>query len=181
MPGYFWITLVFWYIIYMKNLTFNIYEKAGEHLKEVSGAEKRGQNFYLRRIRIPNAKVLVVDDVRTNLIVAEGIMRPYGMRIDCVLSGQEAIDRVRRAEISYNLIFMDYLMPDMDGIEATRIIRREIGTEYAKTVSIIALTATECEGKEDMFLNYGFNAILSKPIDIMLLDKEINRWVSYAA
>ena len=137
----------------------------------------RGRNYQLKRIYIPDVKVLVVDDVRTNLKVAEGILKSYGMQVECVLSGREAIEKIRRLEDPYNIIFMDYMMPEMDGIEATRIIRREIDTMYAKTVPIIALTATDIGGKEDLFLQNGFNAILPKPIDIISLDKEINRWI----
>jgi CheY-like chemotaxis protein len=81
------------------------------------------------------------------------MMKPYGMKIDCVTSGQEAIDAIRAEKVKYNAIFMDHMMPGMDGIEATRIIREEIGTEYAKTVPVIALTANAIVGNEEMFLN----------------------------
>jgi CheY-like chemotaxis protein len=129
------------------------------------------------RAHIPYARVLVVDDVPTNLDVAKGMMKPYGMQIDCVTSGPAAIDLIRNARHKYNAVFMDHMMPGMDGIEATRIIREEIGTEYAQTVPIIALTANAIVGNEDMFLQNGFQAFLSKPIDIMRMDVIINHWV----
>jgi CheY-like chemotaxis protein len=69
------------------------------------------------------------------------------------------------------------MMPGMDGIEATRIIRNEIGSEYAKTVPIIALTANALAGNEEKFLSTGFNAFIAKPIDIMRLDVILNQWV----
>jgi CheY-like chemotaxis protein len=69
------------------------------------------------------------------------------------------------------------MMPGMDGIEAVRIIRNEIGTEYAKTVPIIALTANAIHGNEEMFLKNGFQSFLTKPIDIRRMDEVINRWV----
>jgi CheY-like chemotaxis protein len=72
---------------------------------------------------------------------------------------------------------MDHMMPGMDGIEATRIIREEIGTEYAQNIPIIALTANAIVGNEDMFLARGFQAFLSKPIDIMAMDVVIRQWV----
>ena len=72
---------------------------------------------------------------------------------------------------------MDHMMPEMDGIEATRIIREEIGTEYAKNVPIIILTANALVGNEEMFLSQGFQAFLSKPIDTVRLDSVIRRWV----
>jgi CheY-like chemotaxis protein len=136
---------------------------------------KREQNQRIVRARLPNTRVLIVDDLEVNLKIAEGIMMPYGMQIDCVSSGKEAVELIRQANVTYNIIFMDYMMPEMDGIEATRIIRKEIGTRYAKTVPIIALTAAV--EKEALFMNNGFNAFLGKPIDIAALDREINRWV----
>jgi CheY-like chemotaxis protein len=135
------------------------------------------QKAQLVRTRLPYAKVLVVDDVITNLDVARGMLKPYGMTVDCVTSGQKAIDLIRAAEVKYNAVFMDHMMPEMDGIEAVRIIRSEIGTEYARTIPIIALTANAIIGNEELFLNNGFQAFLSKPIDIMRLNEVINRWV----
>jgi CheY-like chemotaxis protein len=92
------------------------------------------------------------------------------------VSGQQAIDAMRNDTVRYNAIFMDHMMPGMDGIEATRRIR-DIGTPYAKTIPVIALTANAIIGNEEMFLRNGFQAFLSKPIDIMRLDVEIRRWV----
>jgi PAS domain S-box-containing protein len=131
----------------------------------------------LIRTQMPYGKVLVVDDVVTNLDVARGLMLPYGLTIDSVLSGPEAIEAVRTGAIQYDLIFMDHMMPGMDGIEATRIIRNDIGTEYAKTVPIIALTANALTGNEEMFIAHGFNGFIAKPVDILRLDAALNRWV----
>ncbi|MDR2110084.1 MAG: response regulator [Spirochaetaceae bacterium] len=138
---------------------------------------RRTRSKNLVRARMPYGKVLVVDDVVTNLDVARGLMLPYGLTIDCVLSGQEAIEKIRAEEVKYDAVFMDHMMPGMDGVEATRIIRNEIGTEYAKTVPIIALTANALAGNEEMFLGLGFNAFIAKPIDIMRLDVLLNQWV----
>jgi CheY-like chemotaxis protein len=129
------------------------------------------------RNQLPYARVLVVDDVRTNLDVARGMLKPYGMKVDLVTSGAEAIHLIREGMIRYDAIFMDHMMPEMDGVEATRIIREEIGTEYAKNVTIIALTANSILGSEEMFLNHGFQAFLSKPIDMVRLDAVVNTWV----
>ncbi|MCL1805370.1 MAG: ATP-binding protein [Clostridiales bacterium] len=138
--------------------------------------QKRDQNAKLSRVSLPYARVLVVDDVATNLDVAKGLMKPYGMTIDCVASGQEAIDAIRDAEVRYNAVFMDHMMPVMDGIEAAQRIR-ELGTDYAKSVPIIALTANALSGNEEMFLSKGFQAFISKPIDINHLDTVIRLWV----
>ncbi|MCL2767734.1 MAG: ATP-binding protein [Synergistaceae bacterium] len=137
----------------------------------------RCQKWQLVRMNLPYAHVLVVDDIVTNLDVAVGMMKPYKMHIDCVTSGKEAIDAIRAENVRYNTIFMDHMMPEIDGIEATRIIREEIGTEYAKNIPIIALTANAVIGNEEMFLSRGFQAFLSKPIEINELDEVIQRWV----
>ncbi|MCL2834530.1 MAG: ATP-binding protein [Treponema sp.] len=139
--------------------------------------QKRKNKSRMVRISLPYARVLVVDDVSTNLDVARGMMKPYGMQIDCVSNGQEAIDAIRAANVKYNAVFMDHMMPGMDGMEATRIIREEIGTEYARTVPIIALTANAIVGNEEMFLGRGFQAFISKPIDMERLDAVIREWV----
>jgi len=125
---------------------------------------KRTRNAKLVYVRMPYARVLIVDDVPTNLDVTRGMMKPYGMQIDCAGSGQQAIDMIRAEEVRYHAIFMDHMMPEMDGIEATRIIREEIGTEYSQNVPITALTANAIVGNEEMFLSKGFQALISKPI-----------------
>jgi CheY-like chemotaxis protein len=140
-------------------------------------SNKRLSHKKLVRVQIPYAKVLVVDDVATNLDVAKGLMKPYGMTVDCANSGQQAIELIRSEKMRYNAVFMDHMMPGMDGIEATRIIREEIGTEYARNVPVIALTANAIVGNEKMFLAHGFQAFLSKPIDIMAMDAVIRQWV----
>jgi signal transduction histidine kinase/FixJ family two-component response regulator/HPt (histidine-containing phosphotransfer) domain-containing protein len=175
---------------YGKGSTFTVRIKQGKANSVPIGAEvvenlrnfhfsdnKRDRSAKLVRVNIPYARVLVVDDVPTNLDVARGMMKPYGMQIDCAASGPAAIELIRNAELEYSAIFMDHMMPGMDGIEATRIIREEIGSEYAKTVPIIALTANAIVGNEEMFLQKGFQAFLSKPIDIMRLDFVVNHWV----
>ena len=138
--------------------------------------QKRRQNSKLPRISLPYARVLVVDDVPTNLDVARGLMKPYAMKVDCVASGQEAIDAIRSENVHYNAVFMDHMMPGMDGIEATSHIR-ELGTKYAEKIPIIALTANAITGNEEMFLEKGFQAFISKPIELPRLDAVIRRWI----
>ncbi|MDR2028352.1 MAG: response regulator [Treponema sp.] len=153
-------------------------KKLAENLKEFRYIMARqDRNKQLVRAYIPYAKVLVVDDVATNLDLARGIMKPYGMTVDCAGSGKAAIDLIRKGEPRYNAIFMDHMMPGMDGIEAVRIIRNEIDSEYARTIPIIALTANAIAGNDELFLNNGFQDFLTKPIDIMKLNGSINRWV----
>jgi signal transduction histidine kinase/DNA-binding response OmpR family regulator len=174
---------------YGKGSTFMIWLRQG-HVSDLTiGSElakslknfqyfnrKHDTNARMVRLRLPYARVLIVDDVPVNLDVAKGMMKGYGMRIDCAGSGQEAVNLVCAGE-KYNAIFMDHMMPGMDGIEAVRIIRQEIGTEYARTVPIIALTANAIRGNEELFLAHGFQAFLSKPIDIHQMDAVIRQWV----
>jgi CheY-like chemotaxis protein len=138
--------------------------------------KRRNKNSKLVYIPLSYARVLVVDDVQANLDVAKGMMKPYGMTIDCVSSGMEAIEAIRLEKHRYNAIFMDHMMPEIDGIEATRMIR-EIDNDYARAIPIIALTANAIIGNEEMFLSRGFQAFLSKPIDMMRLDSVIRQWV----
>ena len=127
------------------------------------------------RFILPGARVLIVDDLATNLRVAQGLMAIYEMRIDCAANGHEAIEMVGRQH--YDVIFMDHMMPEMDGIEAVQAIRAMEG-EYFRTVPIIALTANAVSGMREMFLDNGFNDFLSKPIEIAKLDAILRRWVS---
>jgi len=151
--------------------------KAVESLKQLNYYEqKRRQYGHISRVNLPYARVLLVDDVATNLDVTKGLMKPYNMQIDCVRSGQEAIEAMLDSRVRYNAIFMDHMMPGMDGVEATRLIR-DIGTDYAKNIPIIALTANAIVGNEEMFLQNGFQAFISKPIEISLLDTVLRQWV----
>jgi signal transduction histidine kinase/DNA-binding response OmpR family regulator len=140
-------------------------------------AQRRSRNQKLVRADMSYATVLVVDDVVTNLDVARGMLKPYGIVVDCVTSGQEAINRIRNEKTKYHAIFMDHMMPGMDGMEAVKIIRSEIDTDYAKNIPVIALTANALLGNDSLFLENGFQAFLSKPIDILRLDNILNQWV----
>jgi len=146
-------------------------------LKQMNYSEiKRKESSKLVRLNMPYARVLIVDDVITNLDVARGLMKPYNMQIDCVTSGQEAIEAIMDKRVRYNAVFMDHMMPGMDGIEATRLIR-EIDNDYAKNIPVIALTANAIVGNEEMFLQKGFQAFISKPIEITSLDSVIREWI----
>jgi signal transduction histidine kinase/ActR/RegA family two-component response regulator len=129
------------------------------------------------RSAMPYGRVLVVDDVPTNLDVLKGLLMPYSLKVDTALSGQEAVKAVRGGEPRYDLIFMDHMMPGMDGVEAVRIIRNEVGGDYARKVPIIVLTANAIAGNREMFLESGFNDFISKPIDIKRLDMALNQWI----
>jgi PAS domain S-box-containing protein len=138
--------------------------------------DKRIVTKKLVRLNLSYAKVLVVDDMQTNLDVAAGLLRKYNMQVDCLDSGPAAIKRINEGTPVYNAIFMDHMMPGMDGIETTESIRA-LGTEYAHNIPIIALTANAIQGTEQMFYEHGFQAFISKPIDVMEMDTVIREWV----
>jgi len=120
---------------------------------------------------MPYGKVLVVDDVDINLYVAEGMLSQYEINVDMAFSGFEAIEKVNKGT-AYDVIFMDHMMPQMDGIETTRKLR-----EMGYNGSIVALTANAIVGNSDMFLDNGFDGFISKPIDIAQLDGILNEFV----
>jgi CheY-like chemotaxis protein/anti-sigma regulatory factor (Ser/Thr protein kinase) len=140
-------------------------------------AAKRNINAKLQPVNLSYAHVLVVDDIPINLEVAKGMMKPYGVKIDCAASGKQAIEMLQAQDPRYSAVFMDHMMPEMDGIEAVRIIREDIGTDYARNIPIIALTANAIVGNEEMFLSSGFQAFLPKPIEKTNLDAILRRWV----
>jgi len=143
-----------------------------ERLKNFTFTGHRQQEqLRVSRVPMPYGKVLVVDDVSTNLYVAEGLLIPYKLEIELVDSGYAAIDKIEKGK-NYDVIFMDHMMPYMDGVEATEKIR-ELG--YQGTV--IALTANALVGNDEMFRQHGFDAFISKPIDIRQLNAVLNKYV----
>ncbi len=121
----------------------------------------------------PEARALIVDDNAINVTVAVGLMEPLEMQIDSALSGKTAIERL--TERRYDIIFMDHMMPEMDGVETTRIIRR-LYPDYAD-VPILALTANAVDGTKEMFLEEGMNDFIAKPIELRTLIAKIKQWL----
>jgi CheY-like chemotaxis protein len=129
--------------------------------------------------------VLVVDDVPENLLVAQGLLAPYGFRVDTAASGRQAIERVKNN--NYDLIFIDHMMPEMDGVETAAAIRAweerhgvsegnsEPLSELPKRVPIVAMTANALRGMREYYLEHGFRDYISKPISPRALDGVINK------
>jgi signal transduction histidine kinase/DNA-binding response OmpR family regulator len=132
---------------------------------------KQAEKLQIVRDYMPYGRVLVVDDVETNLYVARGLLAPYGLQTDTADSGFETIEKVKKGNI-YDIIFMDHMMPKMDGIEATKELRKMGYKE-----PIVALTANALVGHEKLFFENGFDDFISKPIDIRQLNTALNRWV----
>jgi signal transduction histidine kinase/DNA-binding response OmpR family regulator len=125
---------------------------------------------------LPDARVLVVDDIDTNLMVAEELLRFYELRIDTATNGEDALRLIR--ENFYDLVFMDHMMPEMDGIETTRRIRALGGGDpYFRRLPIVALTANALVEFRELFLKNGFNDFLAKPIEIDKLYAILKKWL----
>lgn len=122
----------------------------------------------------PDVKVLIVDDNLINRRVARGFLKNYGFNLTEAESGPQAIEFVR--EVRYDMIFMDHMMPGMDGIEAAKIIQRDCG-ENGKSPVMIALTANVMEGMREQFLENGFQDFIAKPLDRRELNRLLLRWI----
>lgn len=131
--------------------------------------ENENHQFYA-----PDVQVLVVDDNRMNIRVIEGLLRAYGVQVSYALSGQEGIDMLQSKK--YDLVFMDHMMPGMDGIETFHHIRRKQDL-YFKEVPIIALTANAIAGAREMFIKEGFNDFLAKPVESSVLQRTLKRHI----
>jgi len=130
----------------------------------------------LKRVQIKQepmayGSVLIVDDMKTNVFVAKELLAPYKLHIEAVLSGFEAIDIIKSGKV-YDIIFMDHMMPKMDGIDTTKILR-DMGYSHP----IVALTANAVVGQSDMFLENGFDEFISKPINVSKLNAVLNQFV----
>lgn len=110
---------------------------------------------------------MVIDDNSTNLAVAEGLLKKYGMNVIKISSGHDALNIIESEKA--DIIFIDYMMPEMDGIDTLKCIRAS-GQKWCSGVPCIVLTADAAEGAEEMLLSAGFDGYISKPVDIKKLD-----------
>ncbi|MDR3191789.1 MAG: response regulator [Treponema sp.] len=150
------------------------------HKKETrNGGEKEKASV---KFTAPSARVLIVDDMVTNLKVAQGLLLPYNLTTDICTSGAVSIELVKKNK--YDLVFMDHMMPGMDGIETTAAIRawekeRQGQKDFAPEarMPIIALTANAMSGMKEMFLRQGFDDYLAKPIEMLKLHGILEKWL----
>ena len=145
------------YVLSVASLLFN-----GESIIQ----SMDGSHYQNRRFIAPRASVLVVDDNVMNLRVVEGLLRPYKIKVFVAGSGKEALQKIESME--FDFVFMDHMMPEMDGVETLHRIRQKPG-QYFKNVPIVALTANAIGGAREMFLSEGFADFVSKPIEISVL------------
>ncbi len=124
------------------------------------------------KLRLNGVRALVVDDESMNLVVARGVFKGYGMVTETVNSGYEAIEACRNEH--FDVIFMDHMMPGMDGVETMKRIRSDKGTPNAGT-PIIALTANAISTAREMFMAEGFDGFVSKPIELIELERALKK------
>ncbi|GHV45064.1 hypothetical protein FACS1894204_03280 [Synergistales bacterium] len=169
---------------YGKGSVFTISVKQGYVSDEIIGeafseklrrfefsANRRGNTGKIVFRDMSLGKVLVVDDVETNIYVAAGLLAPYLLQVETADSGFVALEKIEGGA-EYDIIFMDHMMPKMDGIKTVEELR-EAG--YKKP--IVALTANTIAGNAEMFINHGFDDFIGKPIDIRELDAILKKYI----
>ena len=132
------------------------------------------QRTFTTHFSASKARILIVDDNIINLKVAVGLMRPYHMQVITADSAKAAFELLRSKD--FHLVFMDHMMPEIDGVEATQIIRAKEG-DYYKNLPIIALTANAVSGARETFMEAGMNDFIAKPIELSALDRVLRTWL----
>ena len=133
-----------------------------------------GSHYQEKKFIAPEANVLVVDNNLMNLKVVEGLLRPYKIKVFVATSGRECLAKLDSAR--YDIIFMDHMMPEMDGVETAHKIRAKAGI-YFQNVPIVALTANAIGGAREMFLEEGFQEYVAKPIEMSHLERVLRKYI----
>ncbi len=133
---------------------------------------KEAQAVGDRPFTCTEVRVLVVDDEEMNLVVAKGVLGSYGIQVDTCLSGMEALEMC--AGCSYDIVFLDHMMPGFDGVETLRRLREMRGGIY-RDLPVIALTANTISGAREMFRSEGFTEFIPKPIERTMLERVLRK------
>lgn len=141
------------------------WEEIGDYSKRSKDAKKE-MGVYHEKFHAPSAKILVVDDTEMNLTVIQSLLKKTQIQIDTAGSGKDALSLVEQKK--YDVVFIDHMMPDMDGIETLQHMRE---SEQGREVPAVALTANAVSGARDRYLSAGFTDYLSKPVDGEKLEK----------
>ncbi len=164
---------------YGKGSTFHFY--ISQEIRDSAPCEygKNVQKTEIKQFEInfraPEAKVMVVDDMKINLRVAAGILKKFGIVPDLVDNGLDCVELIKKKK-DYDLIFMDHMMPEVDGIEATGMIR-SMKEEYTDQLPIIALSANAVKGMDKEFKDGGMNDFVPKPIEVEFLAEKLLQWL----
>ncbi|WP_052169834.1 ATP-binding protein [Pseudobutyrivibrio ruminis] len=146
-------------------------EPLGDYRKRVKRSYRRRNKYTYPSM--PKANIIVVDDYEMNLVVAKNLMKVYDFIPDLAESGPEAVTRIE--EKHYDIIFMDHMMPDMDGVETLEILKKRQMID--ESTAVIALTANAIAGAKDFYISKGFNDYLTKPIDAEALEQVLTKYV----
>ena len=154
--------------VYGKGSTFTVY------LKQKIGKKKvKKEEDILENVTFDNNKILVVDDNLLNLRVIEKLLREYKVELDLVDSGYKCLEQVKKKK--YDLIFLDIMMPKMNGIETLKYLKDDKDFK----IPVVALTADAIDKADKKYLEEGFNDYLSKPIDSHALLKVLAKYLKY--
>ncbi|MDR2542248.1 MAG: response regulator [Treponema sp.] len=171
----------------LKNTNDKGFKKMGQETAESL------QNFKFSTVKkeddtkyswMPNARVLIVDDIPLNFMVVGKLLEPYGVQVETASSGQEAVDMLKAGK-KYDIVFMDHMMPELDGMQTTALIREWEREKNAQKdpmdapdrITISAMTANVITGMHEMFLENDFDDFLAKPVDISKLDEILEKWI----
>ncbi len=143
-------------------------------LKEENKKETRGQRREEAAVfHASKAKVLVVDDNKVNLRVVQGLLKRTGVQVTLASSGQECLDMCK--EKGFHVILLDHMMPEMDGIDTLKLLRKQEGAN--KDTPVIALTANAISGAEEFYKKHGFDALLTKPMNPVDMEKILRMYL----
>ncbi len=154
--------------------TFDIFQTIPSKIEDVVYPDKSVVKNDTQ-VLCPDAKVLVVDDNAVNLKVAQGLLKTFGLTVDTCKSGRECLDILKNCK-DYDIIFIDHMMPELDGIDTLNLIRSD-SNDYMQTVPLIALTANVMSGIRDMFVEEGFNDYVPKPIDMIWMNSILRKFI----
>lgn len=141
--------------------------------QKISSGEERQTSLHNKFVA-PQANVLVVDDNAMNLKVMARLLLPYRLRVTMASSGPEALEKLNAPE--FDCVFLDHMMPDMDGVETLHKIRQKPGLYY-QSLPVIAFTANAIGGAREMFMAEGFNDFIAKPIELSVLERILRRYI----
>jgi signal transduction histidine kinase/CheY-like chemotaxis protein len=152
--------------------------------EETASALRNFQYTVIRNAELPAAiltldyshldkKALIVDDIPANLDLAVKMLASYGVQADTASSGREAVEKIQGKQQVYDFVFMDHMMPVMDGIETTRKLR-----ENGYNGVIVALTASAMRGMKEFYLEEGFDDYLTKPVNFDALGETLKKWLA---
>jgi len=127
-------------------------------------------------LKVSGAHFLVVDDLEINLIIAENILLSYGAEVSLASSGLEALEMVKQTD--FDIVFMDHMMPDVDGVDTTKLIRALPQNKFKK-LPIVALTANVVGDVRDMFMENGMSDFLSKPLETNEIERVLRKWLPH--